>query len=263
MTKPIRIGCVPYMNARPLIYGLEELQNVELRYATPRVLSRMLEDGEVDIAMLSSITLFQNPGYSFVSDAVIASRGPVRSILLITNKPLGEVERVGLDWNSLTSAGLLRIILASKYGLSPVFGPYDPEKPGAGDAYDAVLVIGDNALTAEPQGGAVLDLGAEWFGLTGLPFVYACWIAKNRGNVGEIERVLAGAREKGLENIEEIIKTSSAESGLPEEIVRTYFEKNVHFTLTAEELSGLNRFGRYLFDMGQVHSRREISIEGT
>jgi chorismate dehydratase len=263
MKRPVRIGCVPYLNAQPLIYGLEDSEGVELRFATPRILSGLLEDGEVDLAMLSSITLFQNPGYSFVSDAVIASRGAVRSILLISKRPLSEVERVGLDWNSLTSAGLLRIVLSAKYGLSPVFGPYNPEKSGAEDAYDAVMVIGDNALKASPQNATMYDLGEEWYGLTGLPFVFACWIARSREGLGDVSRILVTAREKGLENLDEIAVRGAEDTGIPEAIVRSYFKENVHFTLGEEELSGLNRFGRYLFEMGQVHALREISPEGS
>ena len=108
----------------------------------------------------------------------------------------------------------------------------------------------------------MLDLGEEWFNLTGLPFVYACWITGKRSEVAHIEKILSDVREKNLADIERIVSKCTEDSSLPADVIHNYLTENITFTLGDDELHGLNRFGRYLFDLGQVPGLRELKMEG-
>ena len=128
-TQPRRIGVVPYLNALPLIEGLDGRPDVELRRAVPSRLSRWLADGEIDAASLPIIDAGADPGYRVVPGIAIASRGPVRSVCLFHERPLDELRTVVLDPASRTSVVLLRILLERRFGVRPEY--VDPAPGGS------------------------------------------------------------------------------------------------------------------------------------
>src|SRR6184192_3390086 len=174
---PFRVGSVPYLNAVPLTRGLEE----QIIFVTPSKLAEMLQRDELDAALVSVTEVLLKNRYDILDSIAIASLGEVKSVLLVHRKPLAEVKEVFCDTASLTSIHLLRVLLAER-GLFPEFRPltsYD-----FATLPDFALLIGDIALdflrSEQTQKHEILDLGAAWYELTSLPFVYAVW-ALRRG----------------------------------------------------------------------------------
>jgi len=169
------VGAVTYLNSRPLYDCLPELaSNVELVVDLPSRLAAGLAAGRLDVALVPSIESFRTPGYTIVSDACVACNGPVWSIKLFSRVPVEQIRTLALDEGSLTSAALVRILLAERFGKTPELEQLPIGCSLEDSPADAVLLIGDRAIRpASRQFKLVWDLGEEWSQWTGLPFVFA------------------------------------------------------------------------------------------
>ena len=195
---PFRVGSVCYLNAVPLTRGIED----EVIFDTPARLAQMLERDELDAAMLSVTEALLKDRYDMLDGVAIASLGEVQSILLAHRKPLAEAREVHCDPASLASVQLLRVLLAER-GLKPEFKPletYDPRK-----LPDFALLIGNQALDLllGPHEQELLDLGAAWYELTGLPFVYAVWVLRRGIENSELRRRLHEAKDFGFDTLDQ------------------------------------------------------------
>src|SRR3989339_134212 len=160
MTKKLRIGAVPYMNAKPLIYGLDQHQDeIELVFEVPSLLPGMLNNDQIDVAIIPSIEYFRNGNYAIIPDISIASIGTVESVKIFSKIPIQNIRSAALDKSSLTSCALTRIILKEQYHLSPQYSQWNKQYDIEGTDTDAVLIIGDNALKIIDNGYITLDLG--------------------------------------------------------------------------------------------------------
>jgi chorismate dehydratase len=242
----MRIGAVNYLNSKPLVYGLDALApQVRVTYDLPSRLADSLVAERLDVALVPSVEFFRTPGSTIVSDACVACRGPVLSVKLHFRVPPGDVRRVALDEGSRTSAALTRILLAEMHGIHP---KWEPLPIGCGvetTNADAVLLIGDRAIAGGSPSEKfveVWDLGERWCDWTGLPFVFAMWIARAGVDVGEVAGLLGVARFDGLRHLAEIAKREGPLVGVSHELAITYFRDNLHFVLGDEERAGLRKF---------------------
>lgn len=178
----MRIGSVPYLNARPLVDAL----GAGVRLAPPVDLAALLRAGELDAALVPVVEALENPRYQVVDGIGIGCDGPVYSVFLAHEKPIEEWRTVSLDPHSRTSNQLVQTLLAGR-----AFRFVKREEPA-----DAALWIGDPAIRyrAENPGQSYWDLGTEWKKQTGLPFVFAVW-ALNPGHVELADRLRAAAVE--------------------------------------------------------------------
>ncbi|HVX11146.1 MAG TPA: menaquinone biosynthesis protein [Pirellulales bacterium] len=239
-----RIGAVRYLNTKPLIFGLADLApNAELVLDLPSRLADGLAGGTLDIALIPSIEYLQDPAYTIVSDACIACRGPVLSVKLFSRVPVERIRTLALDEGSRTSVALIRILLKERYGLEPELRPLAIGAGVSDVESDAVLVIGDRAMHS-PGGpfAEVWDLGDEWCRWTGLPFVFAMWVARPGFEAGELETSLSAARDLGLANLEVIAASEAAPLGLSRPQCVSYLRDNLYFYLGDRERRGLERF---------------------
>ncbi len=260
----LRIGAVSYLNTRPLVYGLaQRLVGVgQLSFNLPSRLADDLAAGRLDVALIPSIEYFRGVGQQIVSDAVIACRGPVWSVRLLSRVPIGEIRRLALDEGSRTSAALVRILLAQQYGLYPetVALPMESD-PDTLDA-DAVLLIGDRAM--HPATGVyqeIWDLGDRWCDWTELPFVFAMWVARPGVDVSELAASLSAARDDGLQHLAEIAAHEAGTHGLTTRDLHHYFANHLHFRLGAEEQAGLQRYQRYAAELGLIADQRKLVFQ--
>jgi chorismate dehydratase len=240
----MRIGAVNYLNSKPLVYGLENQSvGARLLFDLPSRLAESLAAGRLDVALIPSVEFFRAPGYAIVSDACVACRGPVRSVKLHFRVPPREVKRIALDEGSRTSAALALILLQELAGVTP---QRESLPIGSGvnqtDA-DAILLIGDRAMQkADGEFVEVWDLGNEWQGWTGLPFVFAMWVARPGVETAELAETLGSVRDQGVANLAEIAACEGPPLGVTAESALSYLRDNLHFILGDEEKSALRRF---------------------
>jgi chorismate dehydratase len=238
----LRIGCVAYLNARPLIEGLSD----DLVLDHPANLVPALRSGSLDAALIPVRAILDDPSASVVDGVGIASEGPVLSVLLAHRGPLAGLRRVALDPASLTSSQLVRVVLERFLDLRPVYGPGPaPEDLGAPAEGEGILKIGDQAIAFRRAHGDALeylDLGEAWTRATGLPFIYALWclrpgLAQPEAAAGR----LRDAMERGIGRIDDLV------ADLPDPgFARLYLTRHIRHRIRVREKAGLARFAEEL-----------------
>jgi len=249
---PFRVGSVRYLNAVPLTRGIED----EIVFATPSELAKMLRRDELDAALVSVTEVLFNDRYDILDGTAIASLGEVKSVLLAHRKPIADAREIFCDTASLTSVNLLRVLLAER-GLKPEFKPlpnYDFQS-----LPDYALLIGDPALNFlfGPHEHEIFDLGAAWFELTSLPFVYAVWALRRGLENSRLRRQLTDARQFGLDTLDHIIRNRTEYT---EDFRKDYFGWHIHYHLGSDEKRGLARFIELLrkHGLGPVHDPKFV-----
>jgi chorismate dehydratase len=243
----LRIGVVAYVNSRPLARGLERWQGdgrFELVHLPPAKLADELALGRLDVGLVPSIEILHIPDLVVVPGLGIAATHEVRSVLLVSKVPIGEIRRVALDENSRTSAALVRIVLEERYGIRPESTTAAPDLEAMLASADAALLIGDPALRVDRERHLVLDLAGEWLELTGLPFVFAAWAARRQAASPELAKLLGDSLDCGLAELDGIVAEVAAETGLPPLLLRDYYTRNLVYRMEAREEAGLREFLR-------------------
>lgn len=250
---PFRVGSVKALNAVPLTRGLE----AEVTYATPAKLAEMLQRNELDAALVSVVEPMMHDRYDVLDGIAVASLGEVQSVFLAHKRPLKEAKEVFCDTASLTSVKLLRVLLAER-DLRPAFKPL--ENYAAASEKDFVLLIGDAALDFRrvPHDHSIWDLGAAWFDLTKLPFVYAAWALRRGVENTTLRRQLRDARDFGLDTMDAIIRNRE-EYDL--QFRKDYLGWHIHYHLGSDEKRGIEHFLMLLekHRLGPVQSLRYVT----
>ncbi len=239
----LRIGAVPYLNARPLVEGLAEDPQVDYREDLPSRLARDLADGGLDVALVSAIEAAKHPEFSIVSGACLASDGDVDSVLLKGTKPIAEARSIALDGASLCAAALARVVVRGLHERADVaFTPVGPAPDPRATGSDLTLVIGDAALLGPRDLPVVVDLGAEWTRATGLPFVWAVWLARPSADRARLGALLDAAAARGLLERDAHADRFAAENRIERDRARRYLSSSIRFALDARAREGLTRF---------------------
>lgn len=271
----MRIGAVSYLNTKPLVYRLRHLApQHDLIFDIPSRLADDLAAGLLDVALIPSAEFFGKKDYKIVSDACIACRGPVRSVQLLSRVPIADARSLALDEGSRTSAVLVQVLLKQLWGASPRLSTLPMDAPPYSVDADALLVIGDRAMHP-PLGlfAEKFDLGEVWCRWTGLPFVFAMWVARRTDARGErseereaalsaLGEQLATARDLGLAHLEEIAAAEHAAAGLSQFECLAYFRDHLYFYLGPRERSGLQRFYEEASALGLVPSGQMARVRG-
>lgn len=243
----LRIGCVSFLNAKPLIYGLETEPRLTMKLDVPANLADMLQSAAVDVALLPVIDYQRLPGLRLIPTGGIASDGHTLTVRIFSRQPIETIATLRCDPDSHTSVALARVIMAERYGSRPEMRDLrDPALPK--DA--AKLLIGDKVITEEPAGfDHQLDLGFAWKELTGLPFVFAAWMARAGAELGDWPARLERAKREGLTNIEPILRQHAVTRGWPIELARQYLTENLEFDITPRHIEAIRRF----YDLAARH----------
>jgi chorismate dehydratase len=249
--KTTRIGAVRYLNAKPLTHALAQTAPwAEVIFDFPSRLADRLAAGDLDVAMIPSVEYVRHPGYRIVSDACIACQGPVLSIKLYGRVPAGKIATLAVDEGSRTSAVLARILLREQFGLLPEIQPLPLGADISEVAADAVLLIGDRGMAAvNGKFDFIWDLGERWTNWSGLPFVFALWIARPDIELQPLAAALAEARDRGVRCLEEIAEREAPKLALSAAECLTYLRDHLHFYFGPREQAGLQRF----FELAKHH----------
>lgn len=256
------VGCVPYLNAKPLVAGLERFRkDLRLVFQPPSALARGLRAGKFDVALVPVMELFEGRPYTVMANLGIASAGNTDSVRLYHKVPVSRIRSVALDRNSKTSNALTRVTLENKYGRHPRYSTYNPRRRDLSDlAADAAVVIGDLSFRRPPacfngmRAGAplpFLDLGTEWVEWTKLPFVYALWVA--RPGVPHVERIaaiLSEAKERGKRRLHAIAAREAKRLNLSRQFCLHYLTRCIYYDCGPREIEGLLAFGRAAAGLG-------------
>ena len=261
----IRVAAVQYLNALPLVHGLDDQQDLfALQYHVPAKCAALLHGGDVDLGLIPSIEYMQRPNYRIVPGVAVGSTGPVASVALFSKRPATAIRSIGVDSSSRTSIALLRILCAQWFDIDPTLVKMRPELEPMLKRCDAALLIGDRALFVdhETAGLEKIDLGEEWTTMTGLPFVWAFW-AGRPGAVGPAHvAALQAARDAGVAASDEIAGRFAGPDGDEErlETVRAYLRDNIECTLDERRLASLKKFYDTAHDLGVVPATRPLSF---
>lgn len=241
----LRIGCVQYLNAKPLIHAYPG----KVAFDHPAKLADALEHGDLDVALVSTFELLRMPNYVVADGVSIASQGEVYSVFLAYQGDLKEVNTVLLDRASLTGAHLLRCILSEYHGLNPDYvSTTDGDDDGA-----ARLLIGNQAIDFRRANGDAyqyLDLGAEWLAQTGLPFVFAVWLI--RADLPEAPAAaieLRSLKEDGISHIPEI---ASCEECYGSAFATHYLCDHIRYNLDDPGKAAIVKFRELLAKHGHI-----------
>jgi chorismate dehydratase len=241
---PIRIGAVGYLNARPLVYGLELMpERFSVRFDVPSKCAALLHGNSIDVGMIPSIEYLRGHDvYCIVPDIGIVSDGLVASVALFASKPVDEIRTIAADTSSRTSTVLLRILCYEDLAIDPTFVPMVPDATSMLTQCDAALLIGDPALFLEHESAGLrkIDLGERWTALTGLPFVWAFW-AGRPGVLGPADvGALLSARDGGVMSSDRIADEYCGPGRA--ELGQAYLRENIRYSLGARERAGLARY---------------------
>lgn len=239
----------------------------DLSFGLPSECADRLRRGEVDVGLVPVIELARQPDLVVVPGPGIGSEGPVRSILLVSRKPLEAIESFAADTGSRTSVVLAQIVAAHAHGIRPQVRPYPPRLDEMLEIADAALVIGDPALHIDTtmtewkrQPVHIYDLGAEWTAMTGLPMVFAVWAVKNLADPDGLVEALTESAGYGLGRIEEIVGVEGPRLGLPAEAMRDYLTRYVRYKVGDREHDAIRVYLRLACELGLVEASREMRI---
>ena len=256
----VHLGAVTYLNARPLVYGLERSDRFAVRFDIPSECARLLHARETDVGLIPSIEYLRGPQpYAIVPGAAVTSKGPVASVAIYTRRDPRDIRTIAMDTSSRTSVALATVVLNRQFGAAPEAAPMAPDLAAMLSRADAALIIGDVALFLDhaAAGATKIDLGEAWTAMTGLPFVYACWTgwpdALGRRDVEALLR----ARDEGVAQSDAVAAAYYPDDTPRQAAARHYLRDNIRYFLGDEELEGLKTFYRYAAELGLV------SFDGT
>jgi chorismate dehydratase len=264
---PVRLGAVGYLNARPLVFGLDRDPRFEIRYDVPSRCASLLHESAIDVGLIPSIEYQRGADFRIVPDLASASSGQVASVALYTAKPMTDVRTIAMDTSSRTSVALVRVLCARLYHIQPAIEARGPDLADMLARCDAALIIGDNALFHDPParpangedaaraaGPAItkIDLGETWTGMTGLPFVYAFWAGRPDALTADGVSALQGARDAGVARPDELAQAYFSDRPERQAVAARYLRDNIRYHLGGEERAGLELFYRYAAEAGVI-----------
>jgi chorismate dehydratase len=265
----LKISAISYLNTAPLMWdfehaeaGADQIANYDVSYTIPSACAEALRAGPADIGIIPAAAYTTVPDLVIIPDVAIATRRAVRSILLVSQKPVDplwkQVRTVALDTSSMTSVALAKILFAKWLGGARDYKPMAPDLDAMLAACDAALLIGDPALQVDRTRYFTLDLAEEWVARTGKSFVFAFWAIRQQALAGRdaaaIAEVFKKSRDHGLspQRLETIAQEWAPRLGLPVEVIRVYLTHNIHYYLDSPCLEGLALYYRLGAEIGAL-----------
>jgi len=274
----LRISAISYLNTAPLMWDFEHGdsdrervgRDFDISYTLPSACARALGEGTADIGIIPAAAYAQIPGLLVLPEVAIASRRAVRSILLVSKVPIGQVRAVALDTSSMTSVALTKILFEKWLGGGRTYTAMAPDVDRMLAEHDAGLLIGDPALKVDCRRYHTLDLAEEWIRHTGKPFVFAFWAVRGdalpeAGPTQDLPSIFQTSRDHGLtaSSVNQISREWAPRLDISEAEVRSYLTENITYDLDSGCLEGLQLFYRYAAEIGALPSEPELHFAET
>jgi chorismate dehydratase len=241
----IRISAVKYANTYPFIYGLKKSgldKSVILETDHPADCAIKLISGKADIGLVPVASLPLIKDYHIISDFCIGTNGIVRTVLLLSNCPFEEIETIYLDYRSLSSVSLTKVLAKNSWKRDfkwiNTSKEFDFKNIGFNEA---VVLIGDQCFEFETSFRYKLDLGMEWKNYCGLPFVFACW-ASNKDVDEKFTEDFNEALKSGVENIDAVVTYFKKTGPITGPSLKSYLNDNIDYDFNNDKKKGLNLF---------------------
>lgn len=242
--KKIKVGAVSYLNTKPLLYGIKQsaelMEQIELVEDYPSKIAAMLVEGTIDVGLVPVAIIPRLKEWHIVTDYCIGADGDVASVCLFSDVPIEKIERVLLDYQSKTSVNLVKILLRDYWEINPVLEDAKEDYITDIKGTTAGVVIGDRALAQRKVSPYIYDLASAWKSMTGLPFVFAAWIA-NKRLPEQFTNLFNEANGEGLNNIDKVIAANdNAVYDLD-----VYYRNNISYRLDGDKKKGMEKFLDY------------------
>lgn len=270
----LRLSAISFLNTAPLMWDFERGEagkDFEISYTIPSECAARLANGTADMGIIPAVTYAQIPGLVILPDIAIAAKDRVRSILLISKKPMEDVRTVATDTSSRTSVVLTQVLFAKFFGGHRDLTPHPPDVKEMLKEHDAALLIGDSALQISMHDSPyhLYDLSHDWRRLTGKPFVFAFWAVRldalHRQPKGvSLREVFQKSRDHGLlpESVAVLAKEWAPKLRITESELTAYLTENIHYYLDRENHAGLQLFLTYAHEMGLIPAVPELRFLG-
>lgn len=240
LDKTIRVGAVSYLNTKPLMYAFKHgrhIEGMEIIEEYPAKIAAMLLNDEIDLGLVPVAIIPKLKEHYIISDYCIGAEKAVASVCLFSEVPLQEIEKVILDYQSRTSVALARVLIKHYWKLDVEFEEAGVKFRDEIKGTTAAVVIGDRAFQQRKISTYKFDLAETWVEFTGLPFVFAAWVANKKLPADFIQQ-FNDANKEGLLNIDLVV----AENVSPYYDLKKYYTENISYGLTEAKRKGLERF---------------------
>jgi chorismate dehydratase len=263
MNSPFRLAASSYLNSAPLIWSFlhgPHRGSVDFVEAVPSRCAQLLSESAVEGALIPVIEYQRIASGSLVPNVCVGSRKEVLSVVLVSkDKQLEQINSVALDESSRTSATLVKIIFREFLDREPEWTTRAPNIEEMLDKYDAALIIGDPGMGFRRRGLNVWDMAGLWKQHTGLGFVFAMWMVRDEA----VERArmvdFAGARDEGVERLEDIVMSYERKIPMPVEELRNYLTENIVFNVDESMERGLRLYFELAFEHGLIDSVKPLT----
>jgi len=292
----LRISIVEFLNTAPLVWGFTNgplRGRYDLSFTVPSLCAEELRSGTADIAIIPAIEYQRIDNLVMLPEMAVAARGEVRSILVLSKKPIEQARRLALDTSSRSSVALTRLLCKGFWRITPEFIDAAPDPAAMLAEADAALVIGDPALAIRIKVDAlaakapdakgcgcadesapikndqivpgidtlfVYDVADQWREWTGKPCVLAIWAGRRDAVTPEVVADFQASKEYGLARIGEIAETAALKLDLPPRELEIYLRDNINFSLDAANLEGLELYFRECAAAGLIPRARPIEF---
>ncbi len=259
------VAAVSFLNAKPLVDGLDADPGIELITDVPSRLLETLIEERASIALCPVIDFQLSPvELEIVPVGAIGSDGSTLTVRVFSRLPMEEVTHVHTDGDSHTSVALLSVVFDELFGRVPIIGGLaSPDVNGSADRPETVLLIGDKVVCNRPREALYpfqLDLGEAWRRMTGLPFVFACWMARAGDDLGDLPEVLGQRRRLNRGRTAEIVAAHAESSGWPTELASRYLGGILRYDLGPRELEGIDLFWKRCHALGLIDRVRPLRL---
>ncbi len=241
----IKISAVKYANTYPFLFGIAETgfdKKVIIETDHPADCASKLISGKVDIGLIPVAVLPLLKEYHIITDYCLGAYGKVRTVMLLSNCPFDEIKRIYLDYRSMSSVNLVRILAKNAWNREFTWSNTSEEFDFLNIPYDdAVVLIGDQCFSFEKKFTYGFDLADEWYKFTGLPFAFACWTANKKleeGFISEFNEALA----TGVNNIPAVVEKYGHSGMIRGDDLSIYLTYNMDFILNDDKRKAISLF---------------------